>query len=215
MVTSLEFDVGLHHPEPVLPDRAAERLRHVRVPVDPLGTTTGSIGMTGAGATFDLGAVQAQQHPTDGRRRAGPYVGERREPDHFDGSGSSSICGFPTLRWDFSDGGVAFGKFPQHTFTDNGTYSGLLTATDPTGLSSTTTFSVVVNNVAPSVNAGPGHDSRLGPPGRVQRPGHRSGSSDQSTLQYSWDFGDGSPSASGGPERDPLLRRTRGLQRRR
>src|SRR5262249_3782748 len=120
--TSLQFDVGgvfsLGFPVPVVGVTFA-------TPTILLGTTTGDIGMSGAGASFDRGAVQPNNIPPT-VDAGGSYTGDEGSPITFDGSGSSSICGFPTLRWDFSDGGVAFGKFPKHTFADNGTYSGLL-----------------------------------------------------------------------------------------
>ena len=126
----------------------------------------------------------------------GPYVGPEGSAFSFDGSGSSSICGFPTLQWNFSDGGVAFGEYPQHTFPGSGTYSGLLTATDVTGLSTTTTFSVTVNNLPPVVAAGPDTTATWGRYIAFNGSATDTGPADQSTLVYSWDFGDGS--AAGG-----------------
>lgn len=127
------------------------------------------------------------------------YTGNQGSPITFDGSASSSVCGFPTLRWDFSDGGVAFGKNPQHAFQGSGTYSGLLTATDATGLTSTTTFSVVVANLAPVVFPGPNMTDVWGRSVVFNGSATDPGSDDQATLSYSWSFGDGSPSANDGP----------------
>ena len=67
-----------------------------------------------------------------------------RIPVQFDGTGSSSICVFPALSWTFSDGGTATRPKPFHTFAEEGTYSGTLTATDTTGLTDSTTFSIHV-----------------------------------------------------------------------
>lgn len=167
-------------------------------PSIPLDTINSDITMNGAGATFDIGAVQHNNIPPT-VDAGGSYTGNEGSPISFDGSGSSSVCGFPTLRWDFSDGGVAFGAKPQHTFTDNGTYSGQLTATDATGLTSSTTFSITVANVAPSTNAGPDTTADWGRPVAFNGQATDPGSADQSTLQYTWSFGDGTPSASGGP----------------
>jgi PKD repeat protein len=128
----------------------------------------------------------------------GSYSGSQGSPVTFDGSGSSSVCGFPTLRWDFSDGGVAFGAHPQHVFTGSGTYSGQLTATDATGLTSSTTFSVDITNLAPVVTAGPDVGAAWGVNVALNGAATDPGTDDQSTLTYSWDFGDGTPSATGG-----------------
>ncbi len=193
--TGLQFDVGaVASPGfPVPPAYVS-----FATPTIPLDSASSDITMSGDGVSFDLGAVQHNNIPPT-VDAGGPYAGDEGSPISFDGSGSSSICGFPTLRWDFSDGGVAFGKSPKHTFADNGTYSGLLTATDATGLTSTTTFSVDVANLNPSVNAGPDTSDAWGQPIAFNGQETDPGSADQSTLQYTWDFGDGSPSASGGP----------------
>jgi PKD repeat protein len=185
-VTSLQFDVGaIGSPGfPVPPVSVG-----FASPTVPLDSSSGTIDMTGAGADFDLGAVQKNNVPP-AVAAGGPYSGNEGSPVTFDGSGSSSICGFPTLRWDFSDGGVGFGKNPQHTFTDDAVYSGLLTATDATGLSSTTTFSVPIANLPPSVSAGPSKSTLWGVPVSFHANGSDPGPIDRLNLLYGWDFGD-------------------------
>ena len=154
-------------------------------------------------ASVTLGTLAKNNIPPVANAGPAPYSGNEGAPIQFDGSASSSVCGFPTLRWDFSDGGVAFGPKPFHTFTDGGTYSGLLTATDATGLMSSTTFSVNVASLPPVVSAGPDTTASWGRPVAFNGSATASGSDDQSTLMYSWDFGDGTPptapSGSGGP----------------
>ena len=147
-----------------------------------------------------LGPIAANNIPpsTDA---GGPYSGQEGTPIQFDASGTTSVCGVNSLafRWDFSDGGVAFGKQPFHTFQDNGTFSGQLTATDPTGLSNTVNFSVTVSNQNPIANAGPDTAADWGRLVAFNGQATDPGAGDQSTLQYTWDFGDGSPSSTGGP----------------
>ncbi len=60
--------------------------------------------------------------------------------------GSLSPCGTSglTFDWTFDDGGTATGQNPQHTFAEEGTHTGTVVVTDPTGLSTTLPFSVVV-----------------------------------------------------------------------
>jgi hypothetical protein len=161
-----------------------------------------SFPMTAPDASVTLGTLAKNNIPpiVDAGGGAGHlYTGVEGSPVTFDGSGSSSVCGFPTLEWDFSDGGVAFGESPQHTFQGPGLFSGLLTATDATGLTSTTTFSVNVANLPPAVTAGPDTSSAWGRPVAFNGSATDPGASDQSTLTYSWSFGDGTPSATGGP----------------
>ena len=158
--------------------------------------------ITGTDASVPLGTLAKNNIPPVVNAGPSPYSGNEGTPIQFDGHLSSSVCGFPTLRWDFSDGGVAFGAKPFHTFTDGGTYSGQLTATDATGLTSSTTFSVDVTSLAPVVTAGPNTSSPWGRLVAFNGSATAPGSDDQATLSYSWDFGDGTPptapSASGG-----------------
>jgi PKD domain len=197
--TDLNFDVGVSIPNPIFPIGPLLFYPSFATPTIDLGSQPGSIDMTGAGATFNLGPVQKNNAPPNVVATGDPYSGDEGSPVAFDGSHSSSICGFPTLRWDFSDGGVAFGKVPHHTFQAPGNFSGQLTATDTTGLASTTTFSVDITNVAPAATAGPGTTAAWGRSVAFNGSATDPGADDQSTLTYSWSFGDGSPSATGGP----------------
>lgn len=160
-----------------------------------------ALTLTGNAGTASLGTLAANNIPPTPNAGGGAgheYSGDQGTPIVFDGSGSSSPCGFPTLRWDFSDGGVAFGKNPQHAFQGSGTYSGLLTATDVTGLTATQTFSVVVANLGPVTEAGPSITAAWGRPVTFNGSATDPGTDDQATLVYAWDFGDGSPNATGG-----------------
>lgn len=160
------------------------------------------LSLTGDTGTVALGTLAANNIPPTPDAGGGvthTYSGNEGSPVAFDGSGSSSPCGFPTLRWDFSDGGVAFGRNPEHTFEGPGVYSGLLTATDITGLSATQAFSVDVSNLAPVVAAGPDTTTAWGRNVPFNGAATDPGTDDQSTLTYAWSFGDGTPSATGGP----------------
>lgn len=55
------------------------------------------------------------------------------------------------LEWDFGDGETSTEADPEHTYTENGTYSATLTATDPTGRVGTAGAHVTVGNTAPEV----------------------------------------------------------------
>jgi hypothetical protein len=67
-----------------------------------------------------------------------------------------------------------------------------------TGLTSTTTFSVDIANLAPVVTAGPDVGAAWGVNVALNGAATDPGTDDQSTLTYRWDFGDGTPSATGG-----------------
>jgi PKD repeat protein len=73
----------------------------------------------------------------------------------FDGSGSSDADDdMLTYDWDFGDGSNGSGVGPTHIYTDNGTYTVILTVDDGNGGIGTDEMTVTVNNVAPTANAG-------------------------------------------------------------
>ena len=164
------------------------------------GANLGPIAMTAPDQQVDLGPVLANNIPPT-VDAGGPYSGNEGSPITFNGTGTTSPCGFAnlTLVWQFSDGGVAFGATPQHTFLSPGTFSGLLTVTDTDGNSASQAFSVTVANLAPVTNAGPNMATKWGIPITLNGSAVDPGTDTQPFLTYSWDFGDGTPSASGGP----------------
>jgi|GEM_PF-2566580 len=140
---------------------------------------------------FELGEVQPDITPPT-IEDLGFFIGWEGSPIQLHADASDN-CGAPTLVWNFSDGGVAYGPDPEHVFPDNGVYTGLLTATDVTGLVTTTTFSVTVLNKAPEANAGPDALEAWGVAVPFNGQAVDAGSADQGTLSYEWDFGDNSP----------------------
>jgi hypothetical protein len=164
---------------------ASAPLPEVTLQADEATTTLGTLGADNLPPTADVGAS--------------PYSGTEGSPISFDGSASADNCGPPTLKWNFSDGGVAFGPNPTHTFADNGAYTALLTATDVTGNSTSSLLNINVSNQAPIANAGPDTAAAWGKPVPFGGSAVDPGSADQASLAYSWNFGDGSPSAAGGP----------------
>ncbi len=91
--------------------------------------TLGLSFFTAPDQTVSLGSIAKNNIPPVANA-GGPYTQALEgSAVTFDGSHSTSVCGTPSMVWDFSDGGIAFGPNPQHTFADNGVYSGQLTAT--------------------------------------------------------------------------------------
>ena len=181
---------------------------------DPTGTTeVGQIGgdinlgpaavsnfafqLNGTGFKTAMGALLANNiSPTIAP--LGPFSGDEGSPISFSASVDSQ-CPIASYVWEFSNGTKSFGPSPQRAFGDNGVYDGQLTVTDITGLSATRDFTVSVANVAPSVNAGPDTTADWGRLVAFNGQATDPGWIDQPTLQYTWTFGDGTPSASGGP----------------
>jgi PKD domain len=181
--------------------------------LDPLGITElgkivdGGVGtaivtnpdfdLTGPGFSTPMGALQPNNiKPTIAP--IGTLSGQEGSPIQLSANVSSQ-CPIDSYVWEFSNGTKSYGPSPQRTFADNGVYDGQLTVTDVTGLSTTQSFTVNVSNVKPSVNAGPDTSADWGRAVQLNGQATDPGADDQATLQYTWTFGDGSPSATGGP----------------
>jgi PKD repeat protein len=160
-------------------------------PFSPLAT---SVTLSATSTSFDFGAVQADDTPVVANA-GGPYSGVEGTAITFDGTGTTSGCGTPSLHWDFSDGGSADGPTPSHTFADNGTYTGTLTATDG-ALSDSATFTITVADAAPVADAGPDTSTGVNQVVTFAGVGTDPSSVDQASLVYSWDFGDASVQAT-------------------
>jgi PKD repeat protein len=157
----------------------------------PVSTT---FPMSGSGTDADLGVVLADDAPVTADA-AGPYHGTEGDPITFDGAATAG-CRTPSLHWELSDGGSADGATPSHTFADDGTYTGTLTATDG-ARSATSEFTVTVANAAPTADAGADTSAGVGVPVAFAGAATDPSPVDQASLRYSWDFGDGSPNATG------------------
>jgi hypothetical protein len=166
-------------------------------PFGPSINTNPAFDLTGNGHTTDMGSLLANNVPPT-ITPFGGFTGSEGTAVHFTQT-TNSQCPIASYVWQFSDGTTSYGPAPERTFKDNGLYNGQLTATDETGLSATKSFTVDLSNVQPSVNAGPDTTADWGRPVAFNGQATDPGADDQSTLQYTWDFGDGTPSASGGP----------------
>jgi len=189
--TSLQLIVGVTIPVGIPPTVDID----FASPTYPLDTENTSIPISGAGASFDLGPVQANNiQPTIGP--LGPFAGQEGTPIAFSAT-TTSQCPITGYVWNFSNGTTSFGPSPQRTFLDDGLLDGQLTVTDQTGLTATRSFTVDVDNVNPVANAGPDDSEDWGRP--VQFNGQATDPGSADSLEYEWDFGDGTPSATGGP----------------
>jgi len=155
--------------------------------VGPFGPA--SLSMTAASQTVDLGTIQPDVTPptlTASVATASPAEGF---PVSFLAT-ATDTCGAPIVTWNFSDGGVAYGLNPQHTFQDAATYSVLVTAKNVLGLTTQQTLSVVVGESPPSVSAGPPMTTEWGLPVSFHANGSAPGAVDNANLLYTWNFND-------------------------
>lgn len=164
-----------------------------------IGPDTSAFALAAPSNQVELGPIQPDNKPPV-ITAPSSYSGSEGAAIQFSAAGTTDNCAATlSYRWNFSDGGTAFGISPKHTFADNGTYSGELKVTDAAGNSATKDFSVEVTNVAPSAQAGPDTTAAWGRNVAFNGAGTDPGAADQPTLTYNWSFGDGSPSATGGP----------------
>jgi len=168
----------------------------VPLPVPAGGLT---LSLTGPTGQADLGAVQKETSVPDLTAVSTAYSGNEGSPIQFSATGAKDKClDSSSLVWNFSDHGVAYGFSPFHTFQDADVFSGQLVVTNVGGNSATKAFSVTVQNVPPTVTAGPDTTAPWGVPVAFNGSATAAGADDQATLVYSWSFGDGTPSATGG-----------------
>ena len=101
-----------------------------------------------------------------------------------------------TYTWDFGDGSSSTGSSVSHTFADNGSYTVTLTVSDGDGGTKSTSKTVTISNVAPTLSltgdtSGETGDS-LTWTAAVTDPGTAD------THTYAWTFGDGSSATTSG-----------------
>lgn len=167
------------------------------IPLPIGGLTLPLVGPTGQ---VDLGNVQKEMTVPDLTNVTATYSGNEGSPIQFHSAGAKDPCLFSSsLVWNFSDHGVAFGTDPFHIFTDAATYSGQLVVTNIGGNQATKALTITVSNLPPVVAAGPNTTAPWGVPVAFNGAATAPGADDQATLVYSWAFGDGTPSATGGP----------------
>lgn len=117
----------------------------------------------------------------------------------FDGSGSSDPDDTNlTYQWDFGNGSpVANGVSVNYTYPNGGTYTAILTVTDDNNDSATASVVITVNNAPPVAEAGPDQTINEGDAATFNGSATTDPDDAPATLTYRWDFGDGSPIATG------------------
>jgi PKD repeat protein len=130
---------------------------------------------------------------------AGPdQTANEGSPVSFNGSFTDPDIGQThTIEWSLGDGATASGTLtPTHTYADNpqgafgsGVYTVVLTVTDSQGGVGYDTLAVTVNNVAPSVQAGPDQTTIKGTAVSFSGAFTDPGAADTHTIQWNW--GDG------------------------
>ncbi len=109
----------------------------------------------------------------------------------FTASGSDPDGDALQYTWSFGDGATATGKTTAHDYSSPGTYTVALAISDGRG-------GVAHASHPVSINAPPTGDFNVTPTGLHVDVAASASDPDGDPLRYSWDFGDGTPAASGG-----------------
>jgi len=188
-----------------VPDFANPDHPSLTVTYEAVGTFTPSLTVTDHALQTDtdtttVTVLEGNDPVADG---GGPYTTNEDIPTRFNGRGSTDDFAIKTYTWDFGDGTSLTSRnpFADHRYTSSGTFTASLTVTDFAGHSDTDSFTVTVDP-APVVVAVPWrfsggievqHDIISG----VQTTLKAVAYSLHGPLDYTWDFGDGSPTVSG------------------
>jgi PKD repeat protein len=167
-----------------------------------VATSDTTLSMAGDGGSVDLGAIKPNNIPPSlGAVSISPNPVEGTAV-HFSTSATGPCAAGATYSWDFGDGsGPGHTATPQHTYADNGHYTGQVLVTDSTGLTDVKDFAVDVANADPNVTVIPGAPVTVpwGKPLTLKAQAVDPGAADQSTLTYDWAFDDGDSIDNGGP----------------
>ncbi len=121
---------------------------------------------------------------------------DREYIDEGDMVNFTAIIGDPgpldthTVLWDFDDGATSTELTESHVFLDDGNYIVVLTVTDNSGGTNTTTFRVAVSNVRPSITAEV-NATEIIEGGGLSFSVDWSDPGSEDTHTVFWDFGDG------------------------
>ncbi|MFN3198782.1 MAG: PKD domain-containing protein [Bradymonadia bacterium] len=132
----------------------------------------------------------------------GPYTGDEGEIIFLDAGRSTSPEASDFVaqyEWDMNRDGTyeLAGAVVPFVYPDSGQISGRLRVTDSFGATDTAVVVVTVAEVHPIVDAGGPYIGRQGQAIEFDASGSRPGSAADLLTRYEWDFGDGSPVASG------------------
>ncbi len=129
----------------------------------------------------------------------GPYAAPRHVSINFSATQSSDPDNDPlTFTWEFSDGQLMNGAQISRSFAYVQIYSVTLKVADNRGGESFAYADVDIYNQSPTAQAGGPYNTKPG--NAIDFNGDASTDPDGDVIMYLWDFGDGSPLFTGGPE---------------
>lgn len=151
----------------------------------------------GGGMQTCLEILPAAVNRTPTAVAGGPYVAAFNSAVNFDGSGSFDPDGDAlTYSWDFGDGNTGTTATPSHTYTSRGIYTVTLIVNDGTSDSVVSeTIATVYTPGQPVPYADGPYEGSVG--NQIVFTARGSFDPNGDPMTYTWDFGDGSPLATG------------------
>jgi PKD repeat protein/glucose/arabinose dehydrogenase len=159
---------------------------------DYLEMLLGGIEITAGAAS----SSDCTNRPPTVRAAADPAGGDAPLDVRFTADGSDPDGDTLTYRWDFGDGGTAFGAQATHRYDEPGEYTAVVEVTDRAGATARATVQVTLGgNRSPTVTATANPKTGAAPL-NVQLTATGS-DPEGGRLTYVWSFGDGSKPATG------------------
>jgi len=164
--------------------------------------------MTGAAPTWSFTTAAQPDDPPVATLTASPTSGQSPLAVHLDASGSTDVDQTPIASYNFSWGdgtgtsGEQVGATADHTYTQAGTWSAVVTARDTSGKTSTASVSITVTAPPPPVDSPPVASVQATPsagdaPMAVSVDASASTDTDATPIAtYAYDYGDGSVQAA-------------------
>lgn len=177
-------------------DGTQRSYRHVKHTFNTAGQAPVTVTVTdedGASSTetFYVNVINSPPHAY-----AGPpyHLQDKKREIAFDAKGSYDTDGGPiTYHWDFGDGNTATGSRVFNAYALSGNYTATLTVDDGYESSSATTNAVILNTI-PRCRDGLAYTYQRNTTINFTGEGYDCVDTDNDTLSYSWDFGDGNTS---------------------
>ena len=194
-----------HAAIPVAPDQPLESVRLATGTTPPPGGDFPFAQLYVMGLTFETPAGEleaADLEATEPEEPGAPTVQGFADPTagsaplavRFSATGLDPDGGPLTYHWDFGDGAESLAASPRHTYTEPGTYTAVVTATDEAGDTGTDEVQITVaeaTNEPPTVTATAEPQSGAAPL-RVRFEATATDPDGPAReLEYAWDFGDG------------------------